>query len=218
MDRIPNHSSGPQLPKYNLVFYSNHCEASKHLLFSMRTEKMIQYFEMICVDNNPNIPKSINRIPAIVVKGNPKIHMAEEAFMWLARIKHAANNARLRMMHGEQAKYLSTINENLAVDKCNILAYTAEEMSSTTDPYAFYSEDPRRECQDALPQSYFPCENMGKDMILTVPLEDGSFVVSKGCKLSSADTKTGTARLMAARDAEYRNLGRHLEQFHKSTS
>lgn len=211
-------SQPPQLPMYNLVFFSNHCDASKHLLFTMRNEKMLQFFTTVCVDNNPRVPKSIRRTPAIVVRGNPKIFVAEEAFMWLARIKQEANNARLRTMTGEQSKYLTAIHGNLEMDKSDVLAYAPEEMAAMTDQYAFYSEDPRLERNEALPQSYFACENMGKDMILTVPLEDGSFTVSKGCKLSEESMKSSAARLIAARRAEDNSLGEHLRKFHQGSS
>ena len=179
---------------------------------------MIQFFTTVCVDNNPAVPRSIRRTPAIVVRGNPKIYVAEEAFMWLARIKQQANNSRLHMMTGEQAKYLTAINGNLEMDRSDVLAYAPEEMSAVTDPYAFYSEDPRLDRNEALPQSYFPCENMGKDLILTMPLEDGSFTVSKGYKISEATMKADAARLAREREAEYKGLGEQLRKFHQGTS
>ena len=211
-------SSQPAGPPVNLLFYSNRCMMSKHLIVEMNKEGILQYFQRICVDDNPRIPPGMNTFPAIIAKGNPKVFAASEAFGWFAMIKQQAHRLRMRNMTEEQSRHLGAIDRNLSTHYCSLLGYASEEMGSSSDNYSFYNHNIQLESQEALPQFYFPCVNLGKDSILTPPLPDGSFTISEKSKPTAKDFEAQLAAASRARMKEETATKSQLAKFHESYS
>lgn len=185
----------------NILFFSNNCEGSKQLLSLMQQEKLDRFFHLICTDNNSRIPPQIKVTPTLVIRGVPTPYIAGDAFAWLAKIKQWKIRTQMQNINNAQQQYLQSINNNLNMDKTNLLGFNQTEMNGMSDIFSFFSKNIKDECQDALPQSYFSCNNMGNENIFTPPLEDGSYKLKKNtkCKLDSTKQKELCANLEQAR-------------------
>lgn len=166
----------------NILFYSNNCEGCKQLISMMQQEKLVRFFHLICTDNNPNIPPQIKVTPTLIIRGVPTPYIAGDAFAWLAKIKQWKIQMTMKNMSSAQQQYLQSINNNLVADKSNLLGFSQAEMSGMSDIFSFFSKKMDKECQDALPQSFFTCNNMGCENIFTPPLEDGSYKINDCAK------------------------------------
>ncbi len=147
----------------NILFFSNNCEPSKYLISLFQNEKIIQFFHLVCTDNNPKIPAQITKTPTIIIRGIPTPYVAGDAFAWFAKIKQWKINLMMQKMSLAQQQYLQNINNNLTGDNEQILGFSEAEMSGMSDIFSFFSKNIQQECQDAFPKSYFSCENLGKN-------------------------------------------------------
>lgn len=159
----------------NILFYSNKCEGSKQLISMLQSEQLLRFFHQFCIDNNPKTPQQIKVTPTVIIRGVPTPYIAGEAFTWLAKVKQWKQNMMLQQIKTAQEKYLQNINNNLATEQSNVLGFNELEMSGMSDIFSFYSKNIATECQDALPQSFFNYNNLGKESIFTPPLENGSY-------------------------------------------
>jgi len=169
----------------NILYYSNNCEGSKQLISMLQSEKLINFFHLICTDNNHQIPPQIHLTPTLIVRGIPTPYVAGDAFAWLAKIKQAKTNVTLQKMNSAQQQCL----QNLGTENLNLLGFSQSEMNGLSDIFSFFSKDSSQEFQDALPQSYFPYSNIGQESIFTPPTEDGSYKITKNGKCSINATK-----------------------------
>lgn len=174
----------------NILFYSNNCEGSHHLIKLLENERLINFFHLICTDNNPKIPPQIKVTPTLIIRGVPTPYIAADAFAWLAKIKQWKMNMMMQKINNAQQQYMQNINNNLATNN-NILGFSETEMNGMSDIFSFFAKDISKECQDPLPQSFVSYNNIGNDQIFTVPLEDGTFKVSQkgNYKINSAKQK-----------------------------
>ena len=100
--------------KTNLLFYSNKCRDCYTFINLMKNEGMIQYFKMICVDNNiKDIPKCITQVPALISADQNKLFMGEEVFAWLQRMKYI----RQQQILNERTRELYSI---ICIKICNL--------------------------------------------------------------------------------------------------
>ncbi len=177
---------------FNIIFYSNSCEPSKLLLSMIQNEKLTSYFYLYCTDTNP-VPPQIKLTPTLIIKGLPTPYVANDAFAWLAKIKQWKVKIMMQRMNNAQQNYLESMNNNLKLNDNNLLGFSQSEMNGMSDIFSFFSSewsrDKNKECQDALPQSYFLCENIGKEFIETKPLEDGSYKISDNNKIKISKEK-----------------------------
>ncbi len=173
----------------NILFYSNRCEGSKQLLSMLQTEKLIRFFHLICTDENPKIPPQIKVTPTLIIRGVPTPYVAGDAFAWLAKVKQWKMNMVMQKMSIAQQQYLQNINNNLTPDDSNLLGFSKAEMNGMSDIFSFFSKNITQECQDPFPQSYFMCDNLGKEFIDTKPLEDGTYKISDRGKYRINATK-----------------------------
>lgn len=201
----------------NVIYFSNRCEPSKQLLMMMQTEKLTQFFHMICTDNNPKIPPQITVTPTIIIRGIPTPYVAGEAFAWLARVKQWKNMMLLKKMNNSQQQFIKTTNNNLLSDGMNVLGFNQNEMSGMSDIFSFFSRNMDQECQEAFPQSYFVCDNLGKDQIITPPLEGGSYRVTKdkATKLNAKQQESLLNDLVNSRKQHDTQLKSTMDQFIK---
>lgn len=159
----------------NILFFSNFCEGSKHLISLLEGEKLTRFFHLICTDNNKKIPPQIKVTPTIIIRGVPTPYVATDAFAWFAKVKQWKTNILMKRINTEQQNYLQSVNTNLSNDNEKLLGFSAVEMNGMSDIFSFFSKNIEQECQDPLPQSFFVCNNLGKDKIITPPLEGGSY-------------------------------------------
>ena len=202
----------------NVLFYSNRCEASKHLISLMQTEKLIKYFHLVCTDNT-KVPANITVTPTIIIKGIPIPYVAVDAFAWFAKIKQWKLNVDLQRINNEQQKYLQNINNNLmtTTPQPNLFGFNQAELTAVSDMFSHYTKDLEHDNTEALPQSYFPCTMVGKDTINTVPLEDGTFKVKSTAtyKISKEKAKELQKNLEAERKKQDAQFSQAINQFRK---
>lgn len=166
----------------NILFFSNHCESSKYLISLMQKESLLRFFHMICTDNNPKIPPQITRTPTLIIRNIPVPYVASDAFFWLSKVKQWKINMMMQKMSTAQQQYLQSINNNLISNDSHLLGFNQAEMNGMSDMFSFFSQNMDQECQDALPQTYFTCESLGKEYIFTPPLEDGQYKINPNAK------------------------------------
>jgi hypothetical protein len=160
----------------NVLFYSNHCPSSQHLISMMDKENMSHFFHRVCTDTD-KVPPQIKFTPTLIIHGNPIPYVAGDAFKWLAKMKQLKMISQLQKMNNMQQQYMQNINNNLTAEQMNLLGFSKSEMNVVSDMFSFFSGNMDKECQDALPQSFFTCQdlNKGKDDIFIPPLEGGSY-------------------------------------------
>lgn len=185
---------------HNIIFYSNLCEPSKHLLSLMDNEDLLKYFYKICTDNNNKVPKAITMTPTILIKGVTRPYVASDAFIWLEKIKQWKIN-----------QLMKRIEENN--EKDTLLGYSKHEMSDLSDRFSLYASKMENECDESLPQSYFNVSNIGNEKIFTPPLENGGYRFKKGkCAMTEQELSDRTNLLMEERTRQQREIDIRAER------
>ncbi len=193
---------------YNILFYSNNCKLSQEFLVLMKNEKLDKYFYFICIDNN-KIPQ-IKYTPTLIIKGIPTPYVASDAFVWLSKIKQWKINMMLQKLSSAQQEYLKTINNNLVTNtNNNIISFSKNEMEGMTDLFAYIQED------NAIPHSYFDYNDIGKEYILTPPLENGQYKINADNKhrLNSSKTQELKNKLEFERKKQDEIFKQHIDNF-----
>lgn len=172
----------------NILYYSNKCEGSKLLISMLHQEKLLEFFHAVCTDNNIKVPPEIIVTPTIIIRGQPILYVAHDAFVWLAKMKQWKISMSMKKMNAMQQQYMQNISNNLEND-ANVLGYSSSEMNNASDMFSFFSRDIAQEVQEPLPQSYFSYNNIGNDKIFAPPLEDGTYKVNLSAKYKIDDKK-----------------------------
>lgn len=169
---MSNNKSQPQ--NINLLFYSRTCQKSVTLIQLMNNEKLLQFFKLICVDQNLyRLPKELKVVPTLVIheKDGTKFYEAINAFKWVEGVKF------LRQQHmseiGKKNAYLNMAKTQLS-QRDGIHGFNNQEMTGISDTYAFPDIDTDQA------HSYFRYGINDKDIILTP--------ANKEQKLKKADT------------------------------
>lgn len=192
----------------NIIFFSNKCEGSKLLISLMEKEKLDKYFHFICIDKAKSIPAQITATPTLIIRGVPVPYVANEAFIWLARIKQWKNNMLLQKVSTAQQQYLN--NNLLPNNQNNILGFSQSEMQGMSDLFAYIQED------ISIPHTYFSCDTLGKENIITPPLEDGQYNTSLNKnKLNSVKTKELSKKLEMERKKQDETFKSNIDNFIK---
>lgn len=200
-----------------MLFFSNNCEGSKQLLSMLQSEKLIRFFHLICTDNNPKIPPQIKVTPTLIIRGVTTPYVAGDCFIWFAKVKQWKINIMMQKMTSSQQQYLQNVNHNLVNNDLNILGFNKFEMSGMSDFFSFYSRNMEQECQEAFPQSYFKCDNIGDDKIFTPPLEDGSYKLTDGAKykITQSQQKELQTKLEMDRKKQDELFKQNIDNFKK---
>lgn len=203
--------------KSNLLFYSNNCEASQHLLSMMQQENLIRFFTLLCTDNNISIPSQITVTPTLIIAGVPSPYVGGDAFSWLSRIKQWKMQVIRQNMNNSQQEYLKKVNENLANDSDSdkLLPFCPIEMNKMSDMFSFFSQNINSECQESLPQTYFSCDNIGKDNICTPPLENGTYKANKKLSVNKDRQDILLSQLQTERKQQEINFKTNIDKFRK---
>lgn len=195
----------------NILFYSNNCELSQQLILLLNNEKLNRFFHSVCVDNNPKIPPQIKFTPTLIIRGVPTPYVAGDAFAWFSKVKQWKINMTMQRMSTAQQQYLNNINSNLVANQSNVLGFSQAEMEGMSDIFAYLQDD------NAMPHSYFTCNNLGKENIMTPPLEDGQYKINTDGKYKINSTKS--KELHNALEMERRKqdevFKQHIEDFKK---
>lgn len=199
----------------NVLFYSNHCEASQLLISMMSKENLLRFFHQICTDNNPKVPTQIKVTPTIMIRGIPTPYEAGDAFAWFAKVKQWKINVMMQNMNSAQQQYFQNMGGNLAGDNLNILGFSNAEMSGMSDIFSFFSKNMAQECQEAMPQTFFSCGNMGQDNIFTPPLENGSYMVKDSVRVNENKQKELLSKLTADRNNQDAMFRQNIDNFRK---
>lgn len=201
----------------NIIFYSNKCEASQHLLTLMERENLTRFFYSVCTDNNPKIPPEIKYTPTLMIKGINNPYVANDAFAWLAKIKQCKIAMMMQRMNTQQQQYFQNVNNNLNKDEDNdkIFGFSEAEMGSMSDIFSFFNKNITQECQDACPQKYYDIDCLGQQDIFLTPLESGTFKLSDNSKFKINDSKQMllTKKLKAEREQQDKQFEKNIKNF-----
>ena len=193
----------------NILFYSNNCEGSKHLISVLQTEQLIRFFHLICTDNNPKVPALIKVTPTIIIRGDPRLLIAADAFAWVSKVKQWKINMQMQKMTAAQQQYMQSINGNLVSNESNLLGFNPSEMAGMSDIFSFFSSNMAQECNEALPQSFFTCSNLGQENIFTPPTEDARY------KINEAKQKELHNNLQMERNKQDETIKQTINNFRK---
>jgi hypothetical protein len=64
-----------------VLFFSNYCNFSKHVINVLTKKNLRHFFVLICVDSLPNIPKFVDRVPLIYVNNEVVVDDAIDGFI-----------------------------------------------------------------------------------------------------------------------------------------
>lgn len=193
---------------YNVLFFSNNCEASKHLIALMNGEDLMKFFYTVLTDSNPKVPPGIKVTPTIIIAGVPTPYVAGDAFIWFAKIKQWKLNTLMQNVNASQQQCLG-----LSDSKSNILGFNPMEMSAMSDMFSFFSKNASNECSDALPQSYVSYANITNDNIITPPLEGGTYRAKDANKINEEKQKALCQKLQMERLDERREFKKNRNNF-----
>jgi len=198
----------------NILFFSNNCDGSKLLVSLMQTERLTEFFHMICTDNNPKIPIQIKITPTIVIRGVPTPYVAAEAFKWLAKIKQWKIHMQMQKMSAEQQQYMQHINNNLVAGDIGYIGFSKAEMEGMSDIFAYLQGN------DAMDHAQVKCDNLGNDNIFTPPLEDGSYKITDNAKyrIDAKKQKELQNKIKSERDKQDIFFKQAVENFKKQYS
>lgn len=200
----------------NILFHSNYCEGSKQLLSLLQSENLVRFFHLICVDNNLKIPPQIKVTPTLILREVPIPYVAGDAFVWFAKIKQWKINMTMQSMNTAQQQYLQNINNNLGGNNSMLLGFNDSEMNGMSDIFSFFAKNIEQECQNALPQSFFMYNNIGKEFIETRPLDGGSYKVSENKhKITKEQQKEMITKLDVARKRQDDIFKQNIDNFMK---
>jgi hypothetical protein len=110
-----------------VLFYSNNCDYCKEFLIrlSKLNVEIFNTFLKICVDNNPNLPPSINSVPTIIIPSHEYPLTGDSVFMWLDGIDNQPVNHPEKQINNEKKE-------------SDIAPYISQEMGNNfSDNFSF---------------------------------------------------------------------------------
>jgi hypothetical protein len=146
------------------LFYSSICDMSKHLLGLFESEGLLRYFILIDIYKNPKAPPQIQKTPTLIIKSIPTPFIGPDAFDWLARVKQWKMQT---LMTQTNQQIMGTIGPT---DEW--LGFSAAEMNSISDNFAFYNKDISKEYSDAMPQNYCTIDSFAESRVIWTPPEN----------------------------------------------
>lgn len=170
----------------NFLFYSNQCEMCKNLLIILKSNNMISYFTLLCVDDErvfARLPKIITRVPTIIIPSLNKQLVANEIFIWLQNLKQMKNQRsqftsekmqlennqtqqdrrEVRTGHKREEPMRHNNQPPPPMQANQPLGFISQEMGGLSDSYAYTTID------QAPRHSYLSYSDLGKDGIFTAP-------------------------------------------------
>ena len=131
---------------YNVLFYSNNCDYCNTILKQLK-QNNIQDNDLIriCVDNNRNIPKYINKVPTIISKTHKQPIIDEGVYMWINTLIQNGSNMQQRSNMQQHANMQQPSNmqqqqqpSDMQQSNESINPYSPIEMASTySDSFSY---------------------------------------------------------------------------------
>ena len=116
----------------NILFYSRTCPTCCNLLRVLQNEKLLCYFNLICVDDNlDKIPPQITIVPTMIVSTINRPLVAKETFEWVNRVKFIR----------QQNINANYIKRHMWINNKGALPWIQGEMSGLSDSYAYTNVD-----------------------------------------------------------------------------
>ena len=142
---------------YNVVFYSRYCNLCIDLLNILKNEKMIDYFRVVCIDNDLN-NSPVNMVPTMIVKGIPKPLQGKETIEWVKQTKFITQR---RIMDMKKNMVVHNMMKIMMQNKKNGPAGFTDEMKGFSDTFAYTNVD------QAQPHSFCGYKEEDKHTIFT---------------------------------------------------
>ena len=146
----------------NIFYYSKFSTMCTDLLKLMDSYKILNKFLLKCIDDMPNIPPQLERVPTLIVVGVDKPLVAKEAVAWF-------NNMRPIFMQQCMETQNKTIMTGIMKNNMQTLqgpkGYTSNEYDGISDSFAYTDVDM------AQPKTFCEYGN-DKDAIYTPAKED----------------------------------------------
>ena len=150
------------------LFYSTKCKHSANLINIINSQKLLELFRPICIDNmriEDLLKQGINNVPTIMVinqngtESRKDIFDGANAFTW---IEQFINNRREFMMRQaeETRRLIQLNNKKVCENEKSLKDYNTMESFGLSDAYAYYNVDINRDVDIAQPKSFLP---YGKD-------------------------------------------------------
>ena len=144
----------------NILFYSNDSRPCQTLIALMRSEDLLKYFNLICVDQYPQ--QNITIVPSLIIRNSSSKIEGNDTFKWISNIKQWKHNMMLSQMSNDFISQNNLISNNLQMNS-SVLPYSANEMSGFSDDFALLHSD------NALPQAFVETDfkkKHGEDKLL----------------------------------------------------
>ncbi|VVU95220.1 hypothetical protein CPAV1605_945 [seawater metagenome] len=117
----------------NILFFSNQCNYCSAFIALLKKENISDIFNFINVDENPELPDYIKKVPTIMVDNVTKPLVGKAAFNWVQMqtdINNQTNNIKSRTADTFQA----TTNKGPG-------GFTEKEMTGISDSFSFVAAD-----------------------------------------------------------------------------
>lgn len=128
----------PNAQQLNVFFYSKFSIMCTDLLKMMDSYGILRQFLLRCIDDMPNPPPGLDRVPTLIVAGIGKPLVAREAVMWF-------NNARPMFMQQSTDLQNKRIMQNIMKNNMQSMAgpkgYAHEEFDGFSDGFAYLDVD-----------------------------------------------------------------------------
>jgi len=144
----------------NILFYSQQCEYCRRLLLLLKTENLICYFKLICVDDKlDKLPRDM-KVPTMRVINVNRPLVAQETFEWVNQMKFIRQQQVMDI--NKKIIQQNVLNANI---KKGPIGFDEKIMSGLSDEFALIKID------DPLPHAYFNVGQEDKNIIFTAPQE-----------------------------------------------
>lgn len=147
----------------NILFYSQECKDCYAFINMLKNDGLVNYFKFICIENNRgNVPKNIQRVPAIVTTDTKQLYMGNDVFKWLQGVRYMRQQ---QIMEQNKKIIQYNIYKNMQEQMNAPKSFLTSEMSGVSDTFAYTDIDL------AQPKSF---QEYGKDdsnIIVTPPKE-----------------------------------------------
>lgn len=144
----------------NILFYSRHCKTCENLMKILQNENLLQFFRLICVDNQlDTLPSFIKKVPTLLVSTSKQPLVDNGIYEWIKTMKY------LRQSKVEENKNIAEYNINKTQNQNTQgpRAYLNQEMDGFSDTFAY------TKCDNAIPHRFFEYDENNKEQIFTAP-------------------------------------------------
>ncbi len=151
--KIAPQSQSPMAPakiapqsQQDYLFYSNKCNYSKALCQMLFNLGILTRFKMICLDNNPNRPPQITKVPTLMIHDTERPLEGAMAFKWVTAMQQFQQNAgnyksELDTNTNATTNPLLAAAKNMYVPKEGPGGCMPGELNSISDTFAFVGDD-----------------------------------------------------------------------------